>query len=82
MKYFAFKTQGLEFTVSAPAASPAASVAPADAGAAAAAPSPVPALNLERIQKQLEDMMKKADDDEIDKWIQVNDEEETQERIK
>jgi len=25
---------------------------------------------LDKIQKQLEDMMKKADDDEIDKWIQ------------
>jgi len=58
---------GLEFTVGPPAA--AASGASKGAGAASA-PTAAPPLNLDKIQKQLEDMMKKADDDEIDKWIQ------------
>lgn len=65
------KKYGLEFTVTAPTPSPAVVAAPAPAPtAAAAAAAPSPAVNLEKIQKQLEDMMKKADDDEIDKWIQ------------
>jgi len=63
------KRYGLEFTVE--PAVPAASGASKEPGVAPSAASAAPpALNLEKIQKQLEDMMKKSDDDEIDKWIQ------------
>ena len=70
--------QGLEFTISAQTPSPS-TPSPAAADAASTTTSSTTSapearaapLNLEKIQKQLEEMIKRGDDDELDKWIQV-----------
>jgi translation initiation factor 4G len=57
---------GLEFTLSSPQQSSFSTLTSSSSSSSSKPPS----LDLPKIQQQLEDLMKKSDDDEIDRWIQ------------